>query len=87
MSERKEELPAQLLDDFADYCLYLSQNNRIEQRFSMEHFVARGFADRFFTLTHAQLTQLKKLIIQHKNSDEIHAKKIKHEIEHQFLSR
>ncbi|GAW64266.1 hypothetical protein [Ligilactobacillus acidipiscis] len=85
MDEKKEDVPPRLLDDFADYCLYLSSNNVIEQRFSMEHFVNSGLTDRSFSLDQLQVKQLENLVARHKSSDHFQAKIIKNEIEHRFL--
>ncbi|HIZ95959.1 MAG TPA: hypothetical protein H9803_04565 [Candidatus Ligilactobacillus excrementavium] len=86
MNEEKEDISPRLLEDFADYCLYLSSNNVIEQRFSMEHFVKSGLVDRSFLLDHLQIKQLEKLVKQHKNSDHAQAELIKNEIEQRFLN-
>lgn len=85
MNEETKDVPPKLLDDFTDYCLYLSSNNVIEQRFSMEYFVNSGLADRSFTLDQLQVEQLEDLITQHKASDRFQSQKIKQEIEHRFL--
>ncbi|HIW88634.1 MAG TPA: hypothetical protein H9869_02020 [Candidatus Ligilactobacillus excrementipullorum] len=85
MNERTTDVPPRLLDDFADYCLYLSSNNIIEQRFSMDHFVKSGLTDRSFSMNGSQLQQLEDLIAKHKQSNDPQSTLIKHEIEKQFL--
>ncbi|GKS82076.1 hypothetical protein LPAF129_17620 [Ligilactobacillus pabuli] len=85
MNERNTDVPPRLLDDFSDYCLYLSSNNVIEQRFSMDHFVKFGLTDRSFSMDGSQLKQLEDLIAQHKKSVDPQSELIKHEIEKQFL--
>lgn len=85
MDEETKDLPPRLLDDFTDYCLYLSSNNVIEQKFSMEYLVNSGLADRSFTLDQLQVEQLENLITQHKSSDRFRSEKIKQEIERRFL--
>lgn len=85
MHEGKEEVPARLLADFADYCLYLSSDNIIEQRFSMEHFVKSGLTDRIFTLNNSQLKQLENLLSQRQGSAASQAHLIKTKIENNFL--
>lgn len=86
MSESTQGIPAKLLADFADYCLYLSPNNVIEQRFSMEHFVTEGYTDREFPISQRQLNQLEQLVARHNNSGPLQSERIKKEIERKFLT-
>ncbi|GBG94410.1 hypothetical protein LFYK43_08690 [Ligilactobacillus salitolerans] len=86
MSESTQGIPAKLLADFADYCLYLSPNNVIEQRFSMEHFITGGYTDREFPISQRQLSQLEQLVARHNNSDPLQSEQIKKEIERKFLT-